>query len=333
VTAPASLVGRRCLVAGGAGAVGTMLVDLLLGAGAEVCVVDAGDSPTRVGPTCSFERGDIRAPDARLAAQLRRADMAILAVPEQVALDAVAGVAGALRPGTLVVDTLTVKSAIDTALRAHAAHLEAVSLNPMFAPSLGIDGQTVAAVVVHDGPQAQALLELLGRRARVIVVGAAEHDRLTGAAQALTHAAVLAFGLALAELDVDIGELGALAPPPHITMLALLARIASGQPETYWDAQAANPHAEGARAALAGAIRRLADLVDGGGEPGFATLLADLRAGLGGDLEHYRGICEQLFHTATAAGRPPAHHAAATPSGTGNTPGPRHVSDGLKSPS
>ena len=53
-----------------------------------------------------------------------------------------------------------------------------------------------------------------------------QHDRLAAASQALTHATVLAFGLALAELQVDVADLGRIAPPPHTTLLSLLARIA-----------------------------------------------------------------------------------------------------------
>ena len=287
--------GRRCVVAGGAGAVGAMVADLLRGAGAHVLVVDP-----RAATAGGDLRGDVTAPAHWLAVELARADVVVLAVPEPVVLEAVDRVAAAMRPGALLVDTASVKGRVVAAERAHAAHLEAVSLNPLFAPSLGLDGRAVAAVLVHDGPGARALLGLVGRRGgRVVRVSAAEHDRIAGATQALTHAAVLAFGLALSELDVDGADLRALGPPPHATLLALLARIASGRPETYWDVQAANPHAAPARAALAAAARRLADLVDQGDEPAFAAVLAGLRAGLGPDLDHHRRACEQAFRQTT----------------------------------
>jgi nucleoside-diphosphate-sugar epimerase len=47
------LEGERCLVAGGAGAVGGLVVDLLLGAGADVLVVDVGAPPAEVAPACA----------------------------------------------------------------------------------------------------------------------------------------------------------------------------------------------------------------------------------------------------------------------------------------
>jgi prephenate dehydrogenase len=122
----------------------------------------------------------------------------------------------------LAVDTLSVKTDIVAALAAHAGHLEAVSLNPMFAPALRFDGRRVAAVVGRDGPRARALLDAVDRRGgRVAELGADEHDRIA----AVTQAVVLAFGLALGELGVAVKDLGAVATPPHLTLPALLARL------------------------------------------------------------------------------------------------------------
>jgi prephenate dehydrogenase len=119
--------------------------------------------------------------------------------------------------------------------------------------------------------------------------------------QALTHAAVLAFGLALDELGIAVEDLGAVATPPHLTLLALLARIASGEPETYWDVQAGNPHARRARAALGAGLATLADAADHGTSGDFAALLERARERLGPDSYAYARICEELF----AVARPP----------------------------
>jgi prephenate dehydrogenase len=298
-----ALQGERCVVVGGAGAVGGLVVDLLLGAGAEVVVVDIALPSAEVAQACGYAHGDVCVMDARLAAEMRRADIVVLAVPEGVALAAVPAVARQLRPGGLLVDTLSVKTGIAAALAAHAAHLEVVSINPMFAPALGFDGRAVAAVVVHDGPRVRALLDAVGRRGgRVAEVGADEHDRVAAVTQALTHAAVLAFGLALDELGVDVEDLGALATPPHLTLLALLARIASGGPETYRDVQAGNPHARRARTALAAGVATLADAADHGSGADFAAILERAQQTLGPDCDAYARICEELFVVA----RPPA---------------------------
>jgi prephenate dehydrogenase len=312
---------ERCVVAGGAGAVGGLVGDLLAGAGADVCVVDVAAPPLEVTQVCGYTRGDISAVDDRVAAEVRRADILVLAVPERVALAAVPAVTRQLRPGRLIVDTLSVKTGIVAALAAHAAHLEAISLNPMFGPDLGFYGRAVAAVVVHDGPRARALLSAVARRGgRVAEVGAVEHDRIVAVTQALTHAAVLAFGVALDELDVDVKGLGALATPPHLTLLALLARIASGAPETYWEVQAGNPHARRARGALAAGIAKLVDAADQPTGGDFAAIVEHAHERLGPDYDAYSRICEELF----AVARPPARQSAAGPELSGRAQSGRY---------
>lgn len=282
----------RCVVAGGAGAVGTLFVELLTAAGAEVHVAD------------SAAGADITAADALLTAELAAADVVVLAVPETVALQALGPVTAALSPGALLVDTLSVKSRYAAAAAAVRSDVELLGLNPMFAPSLGFPDRPVAAAELNGGgPRTEELLNLLtGAGARVVRVTADRHDRLAAATQALTHAAVLSFGAALAELDVTVDELAALAPPPHATLLALLARIAGGTSEVYWDVQSANPFAETARDALRAGTATLAAAV-GAGEAEFTDLLSALRAVLGDHLPEYGAFCARMFAAQLEAGQ------------------------------
>jgi prephenate dehydrogenase len=296
----------RCVVVGGAGSVGSLFADHLVRWGAEVCVIDVAEPPQHaagIGPR--YEHADLLVPSPQLAAELSRTDVVVLALPESVACDAVEGVVGALRPGALVVDTLSVKGRFVQAVRAAPPSIEVMSLNPMFAPSLGFEGRPVAAILIHDGPRAQEflrLIELWG--GRVVRMTADTHDRLAAATQALTHATVLGFGLALAGLKVDISELSAVAPPPHATMLALLARIVSSTPQVYWDVQAANDQAPLAREALADGLRRLTGLVDHGREDSWAAAFDELRDVLGTDLEHYRDLCARIFENGAQSHNP-----------------------------
>ncbi|MFF6918368.1 prephenate dehydrogenase/arogenate dehydrogenase family protein [Streptomyces sp. NPDC012466] len=267
---------EHCVVAGGTGAVGRMFADRLAESGAAVLRVD----PAGAGPGALTD--DIRAPGPAAARALAAADLVLLAVPESVALDAVGPVTRLMRTDALFADTLSVKGGIAERLRARAPRTQAVSLNPMFAPSLPLPGRPVAATVVTEGPAVRALLALIARwGARVVEMSAPEHDRLTAAQQAATHAAVLAFGLALGGLGVDVGALRATAPPPHRTLLQLLARISSGSPEVYWDVQAGNPHALAAREAVGHGLERLGRAVASGDAAAFETLFEELRATLG----------------------------------------------------
>ncbi|MFE2581572.1 prephenate dehydrogenase/arogenate dehydrogenase family protein [Streptomyces sp. NPDC059378] len=294
-SAPAGPGLRRCVVAGGSGAVGRLFTAVLADAGLDVCAVDP-EAPLTTRPDVRLLKGDITAPDDALRAELAGCDLLVLAVPEPVALDAVGALAGLLPHSALLADTLSVKSRIAAAVTARLPEHQAVGLNPMFAPALGLPGRPVAAVVLRDGPLAEELLGLVaGGGGRVVRMDAERHDRLAAASQALTHATVLAFGQALAELGADIGELTAVAPPPHTTLLALLARIASGTPEVYWDIQSANPYAERARAALAHGVDGLRDLARDGDEQDFERQLHRLAGVFGDRLDHFGDVCAGLF--------------------------------------
>jgi len=266
----------RVVVAGGSGAVGSLFAEQLREAGNDVVIVDR----TVPGPThrvTRFVRGDISDPGAEVADVVRTADAVLLSVPEPVALVAIGRLVGTLRPDALIADTLSVKSTVVPALHAAAmiaGEAEALSLNPMFAPALGFAGHPVASVVVRDGQRGRALCDLIEQwGARVVTVTADQHDRVSAASQALTHAAVIAFGAALAELDVDMADLDRMGPPPHTALLSLLARIASGTPEVYWDVQAANPYAPAARRALSRGVSQLANVVDDGTCEEFGDML------------------------------------------------------------
>jgi len=272
------------VIAGGSGAVGSLFAERLHESGIEVVIVDR-DVPGPTHPVARFVRGDITDPGAEVADAVRAADAVFLCVPEPAVLIAIGRLVGTVRPDALIVDTSSVKSTVVPALHAVATiakRVEAVSLNPMFAPSLGFAGHPVASVVVRDGRRSRALHDLIEEwGARVVNVTADHHDRLAAAAQALTHATVLAFGAALAELDVDIADLDRIAPPPHAALLSLLARITSGAPEVYWDVQAANPYAPAARRALSRGVSQLSDVVDGDDPAAFGDLLDHLSGVLG----------------------------------------------------
>jgi prephenate dehydrogenase len=169
----------------------------------------------------------------------------------------------------------------------------------MFAPSLGLGGRPVAAVRISDGPRTAAMLQLITESGgRIVEMSATEHDRICAITQAMTHAAVLAFGIALSEADLDLDTVVAVAPPPHASLLALLARLCAGAPETYWDVQVANPAAGLARASLRRALSRLDELVDDANEAGFGQLLDEARNTLGEHFPRYRDACARMFDTA-----------------------------------
>jgi 4-amino-4-deoxyprephenate dehydrogenase len=290
----------RVVVAGGSGAVGSLFAERLQESGNDVVIVDVA-APRPADSVTRFVQGDIGDPSVAVTDAVRAADAVLLSVPEPVALVAIDRLAKALRPDALIVDTLSVKTTVVPALRsAVMVSGEALSLNPMFAPSLGFAGHPVASVVVRNGKRGRVLRDLIEQwGARVVTVTADQHDRIAAASQALTHAAVIAFGAALAELKVDIADLDRMGPPPHTALLSLLARVASGAPEVYWDVQAANPHAAAARQALARGMSQLTGVVEDGDRAAFGELLDRLCGVLGPLQGAYRERSAQALRAMT----------------------------------
>lgn len=292
MTTPADTTTCALVIVGGAGAVGGMLAGSARAQGDSVTVVDSAPHTQEA----DVLPGDITSPDRSMRAALAGADTVILAVPESVAVDAAAVVDRCMRPGAVLVETLSVKSRIHRVLAESAPARPAVGINPLFAPGLGLSGRPVAAVIHQHSPAVDRFLgTVTGWGARVVAMDADEHDRIAAATQALTHAAVLAFGLALGDLAVDADTLVGAATPPHATLLALLARVGSGAPEVYHDIQSGNPHAASARTALAAALRRLSDVVAEGDERGFGDLMAAALTPLGDHVDDYRALCADLF--------------------------------------
>lgn len=302
---------RRVVIVGGMGEVGRFFAKLLAG-GATVTLVDP-----RAAARPGVSADDVRVPGAALMGELARADLVVLAVPESVAVAAVPVVASVLPPGALLVDTLSVKAAIVPVLR-HAATrhgLAALSVNPMFAPALGAAGRPVAVVEVVPGGRVARLRELLtGAGAALVPMTVDRHDRLCAAVQVATHASVLAFGAAVRSMDIDPADLLEVAPPPHRTMLGLLARLVSASPEVYRDIQVANPDADAVRSALGLAVDQLRDAT--GTPERFAAHVGDLADWLGPHRAALAAECAAAFAGTTRSARIDEGEPAAQNSGT-----------------
>ncbi|ORI23166.1 prephenate dehydrogenase dimerization domain-containing protein [Rhodococcus sp. 1168] len=279
------------VVIGGSGDVGRLIASLLAADGDSVLTVDPA-TPGVARPGIEHLLGDIVSPDVEVRAVLSAAPLVVLAVPESVALETELTF---LHDRSLLVETLSVKSAFARKVASADPPGSILGINPMFAPSLGMDGRPVAAVVHRDGG---AVENFLGRISdwggRVVHVDAEQHDRLAAATQALTHAAVLAFGSALAKLEVDPRLIDSLAPPPATTLLALVDRVAGGEPEVYWDVQSGNPYAGRARSALAESLRELNEIVASESETAFTAFMTQAGAAVPNH-DEYRALCAHLF--------------------------------------
>lgn len=229
---------------------------------------------------------------------LAQADLVILALPEHVALAALPDIAMTMRENALLVDTLSVKTPFVKAIRDSRHPKEVISINPMFAPSLGFHGQSTAVITIEGGPLAERFLEFIEAwGCRLAFLTAEEHDKLAAMLQTVTHAAILAFGMSLHKLGYDLAAAEPLAPPPHRAMLALVARILGADPEVYWDIQSSNPFAAEARQALEDSVKQLSAVVDSKNQSEFLAIIDDLHKLIGKNhLPQLQQYCARLFN-------------------------------------
>ncbi|KAA6459467.1 prephenate dehydrogenase/arogenate dehydrogenase family protein [Bacillus cereus] len=281
----------NCVIIGGSGGIGGMFSSLLADSGIHIHIIDINNPREKF----KYEKCDVTNPTTEAINAIKIADMVLLALPENIALQAVEIIASEMKEGSLLAHTLSVQSHINKKIKSLNLPLDIVGLNPMFSPNLSIVNRPIAVVIQKEGPKVNYLLDLIVQwGAHLVHVDSKEHDELCAILQALTHASILAFGLALSNLNVDIKKLSSLAPPPHANMLALLARISGGVPEVYWDIQSANMEAPLAREALMKAVEQLNAAAKD--ETQFANILTTTQKVFGDQVTSYKDLCTRIFN-------------------------------------
>jgi prephenate dehydrogenase len=288
---------KHVVVVGGTGAVGNLFCDCLAGLPQlHVTSVDLAPEKEARKPI-TYTQSDICHPDRSLKQRLGKADAVILAVPENIGLACLPVLTRAMDADALLIDTLSVKTAFVNAVAKFKVRGEVLSINPMFAPSLGFERQSVACIEVQTGRKTQTFLDVMRAWGAnlVMMLSSQEHDRLTAALQTLTHASILAFGLSLKKLSYDLEQATKLMPPPHRTMLCLMARMAEADSEVYRDIQHSNPYASQVRDILSESIERISSTVEQGESKAFADLIDDLRGVLDGHQQGFSKQCRAIF--------------------------------------
>ncbi len=115
--------------------------------------------------------------------------------------------------------------------------LQVLGLHPMFGPDSGSLAKQV--VVWCDGRKPEAYQWFLEQiqvwGARLHRISAVEHDQNMAFIQALRHFATFAYGLHLAEENVQLEQLLALSSPIYRLELAMVGRLFAQDPQLYAD--------------------------------------------------------------------------------------------------
>lgn len=163
------------------------------------------------------------------------AGMVIVSVPIHITETIIARLP-ALPDDCILVDLASVKAGpLQAMLAAHRGPV--VGLHPMFGPDSGSLAKQV--VVYCDGRQPEAYQWFLEQMqvwgARLHRISAVEHDQNMAFIQALRHFATFAYGLHLAEENVQLEQLLALSSPIYRLELAMVGRLFAQDPQLYAD--------------------------------------------------------------------------------------------------
>ncbi len=291
---------RRYLIVGINGQFGRIFARKLAGEGGEVAGMDVQERPFDAGVCPAYWQMalGIEAP-AAAASALEWADCVVLCIPEDAIREALPSVCRAMRRDALLVDIASVKTRIRDRFREIKAQMGYLSIHPMFGPTEDFGGRAVCVVPLRASRRGERFLEKLASwRADIRVMSADEHDAVTALVQALPHAALIAFGAALAASPVPLETMWAVATPIQKLMLALTARVAtSGDHSTSWSIQSANPGASAARESLKAQIERVESVVAGQQTEGFTAILDAVRSYLGPELEQLVALAKDAVGT------------------------------------
>lgn len=207
---------RPVVIVGGRGQMGRLFDKMLQLSGYQVRILEQEDWPTA-------------------KELLADAGMVIVSVPIHLTVEVIERLPP-LPEDCILLDLASIKNEpLQAMLAAHNGPV--LGLHPMFGPDSGSLAKQV--VVYCDGRQPEAYQWLLEQiqvwGARLQRINALEHDQNMAFIQALRHFATFAYGLHLAEENVQLEPLLALSSPIYRLELAMIGRLFAQDPSLYAD--------------------------------------------------------------------------------------------------
>ncbi|MBM3104323.1 prephenate dehydrogenase/arogenate dehydrogenase family protein [Pseudomonas sp. P66] len=280
------------VVLGGGGLVGTLICSVLKQQGLHTRVLDcrAGEHEDE------HHQVDVNNPPSDSAQLFSNAIAVVFALPERVAVDAIGWVLQVVSVDVVFIPTCSVQGPFYSALRAQAAQQPFIGINPMFSPKLSVQGRTVAICRDDEGATLSFIeTALIAAGMNIRRMTPASHDELMALCQALPHAAIIGFGMALAKSSLDLALIEEVMPPPMRTMLALLSRLLVNPAEVYWGIQQENHQASQQRDALVQGMERLIRIVSDEDYQRFKHDLQTITTALGSRVDRGALDCQRIF--------------------------------------
>lgn len=255
--------GRRVLVIGGAGKMGSWFVDFFTSQGFVPVVADA-----------ALEPGSGHYKDWREAGT--DYDVIVVATPLATSGEVLLELA-TLAPQALVFDIGSLKSPLRKGLHAlRDAGCTVTSLHPMFGPDTDLLSGRHLIFVDVGCPEATVMAREMFAATMVeqLEMNLEDHDRLVAYVLGLSHALNIAFFTALAESGEAAPRLAKLSSTTFDSQLLVASAVASENPNLYFEIQNLNEFGLGPLDALCESVTRIRDLVAAGDQQGFVNLMS-----------------------------------------------------------
>src|SRR5579863_1514678 len=264
VVARGAGTGRRALVIGGAGKMGTWFVSFLASQGFAVEVAD---------PAAAAAAGGARVDDWR-STDLAH-DFIVLATPLGIT-DAILRDLALRRPAGVIFDVGSLKSPLRAGLLALKSHgCRVTSVHPMFGPDTELlSGRHVVFVDLGNAAALAAARELFApTMAEQVVMSLDDHERLIAYVLGLSHALNIAFFTALADSGEAAPKLARMSSTTFDAQLDVASRVAQESPELYYEIQSLNDYGAESLEALSQAVERLRAAVLSQDHEAFVALM------------------------------------------------------------
>lgn len=286
----------RVLILGINGGFGVLFSRLLVSRGISVTGADLADK-AGVDVRCDqYLSCDIGKPSNELKSLASQSDTLLFCVPEKALVDGLAALADIAAPGSLFVDTLSIKTPVANIVSTLRKDIQHLSINPMFAPDIGFRHQNVAVVPIVAGDKCDEFAAYMRDwGANVKSMDVVTHDRQTAITQALTHAVTIAFGDCLSRLGYDAENAWSVSAPPHRLLMTLYARILSKDPDVYWEIQADNPYASQARMTLIQALQNIELISQNRDRNAFHRMVTSGKSAISAILPALNSLTDKIF--------------------------------------
>ena len=255
--------GRRALVIGGAGKMGSWFTSFLASQGFAVEVADPAQPPQGATGVADWRQTDLRQ------------DFIVLATPLGIT-DQILRDLALRRPPGVIFDVGSLKSPLRAGLMALKSHgCRVTSVHPMFGPDTELlSGRHVLFVDLgHAAALASARALFAHTMAEQVVMSLDEHDRLIAYVLGLSHALNIAFFTVLAESGEAAPKLARMSSTTFDAQLEVASRVAQDSPELYYEIQSLNDYGAESLEALAQAVERVRTAVLSQDHDGFVALM------------------------------------------------------------